>query len=181
MDPAVTLALRCSFALLLASAASHKLRDLARFRAILEAYEILPAAAVAAVAPLVAAVELALAALLASGLVAPFAAAATSALMLAYAAALQVNVQRGRSGLDCGCAGPASSVPVSPALVVRNLVLAAAALLIALPASGRPLAVLDFASAATAVLVLSACWLATGRMLALAPRVAELRRRRRPS
>lgn len=181
MDPAITLALRCSFALLLASAASHKLRDLARFRAILDAYEILPAATVAAVAPLVAVVEIALSGLLAGGLAAPFSAAATSALMLAYAAALQVNVQRGRTGLDCGCTGPASSVPVSSALVVRNLVLAAAALLIALPSSGRPLAAMDFASAAAAVLVLGTCWLATGRMLALAPRVAELRRRRRPS
>lgn len=181
MDPALLLALRSSFALLLASAASHKLRDLPRFRAVLAAYDLLPPSSVAVTAPALAGVELALALLLASGLLAPVAAFATAALMLAYAFALQVNVRRGRTGLDCGCAGPASPVPVGPGLVLRNLVLATAALVLALPSSGRALQLADFASVAAAVLVLSACWLATGRMLALAPRVAELRRRRRPS
>lgn len=181
MDPALLLALRSSFALLLGTAAWHKLSDTARYRAVVESYEVLPSAAVAVAAPLLAAAETSLALMLAAGIALPAAAASAAALMLVYAAALQVNVRRGRRGLDCGCAGPAAHVPVSGALVLRNLVLAAAALLGALPSSGRALSWVDFASAAAATAALSACWLASERMLALAPRVAELRSRRRPS
>lgn len=181
MDPAVTLALRSAFALLLASSAAHKLRDPARFRAVLAAYDLLPAAAVVAAAPGLALAEAALAALLASGIATAVAAMATAGLMLLYAAALHANVRRGRTDLDCGCTGPASSLPVSPVLVARNVVLAAAALPMAMPVSGRPLGWPDLAGAAAAVAAWSACWLAAGRLLALAPRAARLRSRRGPS
>jgi uncharacterized membrane protein YphA (DoxX/SURF4 family) len=181
MDPALLLVLRAAFALLLASAALHKLRDRARFRRVLLAYDIMPTNLVSTVAPAVTVVESALALLWAIGTALPAVAAATAALMLAYAAALHANVRRGRVGIDCGCTGPAASVPIGPPLVQRNLVLAAAALLATLPSTGRSLEAADLASATAATLALSACWLATGRLLALAPRAAALRQRRRPS
>jgi len=54
----------------------------------------------------------------------------SSALLLAlYGAVMAIQVKRGRDDLACGCAGPASMLTVSPALVVRNIVCAAVAVL----------------------------------------------------
>jgi uncharacterized membrane protein YphA (DoxX/SURF4 family) len=178
MDPAIQLALRLAFALLLGAAASHKLRDLARFREVLRAYELLPDAAVSAAAVAVAGAELLLSSALLLGSNA--AGGAVVVLMLAYAGAIQSNVMRGRTDIDCGCMGPAARVPLGTGLVLRNVLLAAAASLLLVPASPREMGVADVASAVAATAVLSACWLATERMLALAPRAAKLRAQRRP-
>jgi uncharacterized membrane protein YphA (DoxX/SURF4 family) len=181
IPPALLLTLRFSFALLLAAAAMHKLRDIARFRATLVEYDVLPAGVARAAAPGIALAEASLAAMLTAGLALEAAAASVSILMLAYAAAIYTNVARGRTGIDCGCMGPAARVPVSSALVLRNLLLAAAAsmMLVLPPAAARHW--MDAVSAVAATLALSACWLASERMLALAPRAAELRSRgRRP-
>lgn len=177
MDPALQLALRAALALLLATAASHKLRDLARFRATLAEYEILPRAIVTAVAPAVAVAEAVLAVMLLSGSAVALAAVAVSSLLLAYAAAISVNVRRGRLDIDCGCMGPASRVPLGHGLVLRNLLLASAAALLVVPAAPRVLEWLDVAGALAATVALSACWLAVERMLVLAPRVAALKRK----
>lgn len=177
MDPALQLALRAALALLMATAAFHKLRDLARFRATLAAYEIVPVAAVSSVAPAVAALEATLAVALLTGFATGLAGAATSLLMLVYAAAISVNVRRGRMDIDCGCMGPASRVALSPALVTRNLLLASAAMLPVAPVAPRALGWLDVVGVVAAVATLVACWLAGERMLALSPRVAALRRR----
>ncbi len=173
--PPLLLMLRFSFALLLGAAASHKLRDLARFRAVLVDYDVLPAAVARAAAPALAIFEAAIAVLLATGVAMHVAAASASALMLVYAAAIHTNVTRGRTDLDCGCMGPAARVPVSSALVVRNLALAAAAAAMLAPASARATHWVDVASAFAATLALSAAWMASERMLALAPRAARLR------
>jgi hypothetical protein len=175
MDPAIEYTLRFSFALLLGAAAAHKLRDLARFRATLVEYDILPAATARGAAIALATLESALAAMLASGVAVAAAAACVCALMLAYAAAISANVARGRTDLDCGCMGPAARVPVSPALVIRNLLLAAAAAVLLVPGSTRAAHWIDAASALVATLALAASWLATEKMLVLAPRAAKLR------
>lgn len=179
MDPAVSLALRAAFAVLLATAALHKLRDSARFRAVLVAYDVLPGRSVAAVAAAVAPVE----ALLATGVAFGSAAAALAAavLMLVYAAAIETNVRRGRRDIDCGCTGAAARVPLSRALVARNLGLAASLLLLVLPVTPRALSWIDGASVLAATAALAACWMASERLLAVAPRAAALRARRRPS
>lgn len=183
MDPAIEYTLRFSFALLLAAAATHKLRDLSHFRATLVEYDILPPAVTAGTAVAIATLEAALAAMLAAGVAVPATAACVCALMLAYAGAISANVARGRTDLDCGCMGPAARVPVSPALAIRNLVLAAAAVLLLVPGSARAAHWIDVASALVATLALAASWLATEKMLALAPRAARLRAssRRRPA
>lgn len=61
------------------------------------------------------------------------AAIAAAALLAAYALMMAWQLVLGRRDLRCGCAGPASEVLVSPALVVRNLLIAGLALLLALP------------------------------------------------
>src|SRR5262249_14927936 len=58
-----------------------------------------------------------------------------AALLGLYAAAIAVNLARGRRHLDCGCTGPALRRPISGWLVLRNLVLVAIA-----PADLAPLA-----------------------------------------
>ena len=176
MDPALQLALRAAFALLLATAASHKLRDLAGFCELLAGYEIMPRAIVGAVARAVTLAEAILAAMLLFGVGVPLAGALVSTLLLAYGAAIHVNVRRGRTDIDCGCMGPASRVPLGHALVVRNLLLAFAAALLLVPEAPRELALLDGVSVVATSAALSACWLASERLLALAPRVVALRR-----
>jgi uncharacterized membrane protein YphA (DoxX/SURF4 family) len=178
IDPAVAIALRSALALLFLVAASHKLRDLPRFREAFSAYEVLPRAVLSAAAPMVPALEGALAVALGFGIATPVAAVAAAALMLAYASAIAANLARGRAGIDCGCMGPAARAPLSPWLVARNLVVAAAAVVVALPVAARGLSWLDIVAAAAATATLASCWAATGRMLALAPRVAAVRPRR---
>jgi uncharacterized membrane protein YphA (DoxX/SURF4 family) len=171
----LSLTLRFSFALLLGAAAIHKLRDLARFRATLAEYDVLPSGLVDGAAPILAILEATLAALLVAGVAVPAAASAVTALMLAYGAAIHTNVLRGRTDLDCGCMGPAARVPVSAALVLRNLALGAAAATLVVTASGRAASWPDVASALAATLALAASWQAGERLLALAPRAARLR------
>lgn len=175
MDPVFPLALRASLSLLLAGAASHKLGDLSRFRAVVAAYDLLPSSLVPAAAIGAALVEAALAASLAFGVGVAFAGAGASALMLVYAAAIFVNVRRGRIDIDCGCMGPASRVPLGPLLVARNLVIAGAASLLALPVSMRPLVWIDALSMLATTAAMAACWLAAERLLALAPRMDAVR------
>jgi hypothetical protein len=171
----ILLTLRFSFALLLGAAAAHKLRDLGRFRAVMLEYDVLPARFAGSAATAFAAFEALLAGMLAAGVALPAAAASVMALLLVYAAAIAANVARGRFDLDCGCAGPAARVPVSAVLVVRNLVLVVAAAALLAPAPSRALHAIDAASALAATLALAACWLASERMLALAPSAAKLR------
>ncbi|HEY7776176.1 MAG TPA: MauE/DoxX family redox-associated membrane protein [Kineobactrum sp.] len=62
--------------------------------------------------------------------------AAMAAVLLGFYACLMAwQLAQGHRDLRCGCAGPASEVMVSPALVVRNLVCVVAALAVLLPSA----------------------------------------------
>lgn len=177
IDPVVDLTLRGCLALLLASAAFHKLRDPAAFGLSLLRYDLLPAALVPAAATLLICVEVALAATLLFAGAAP---AGAAVLLAAYGAAMAVNLRRGRFDLDCGCAGPGASTPISAWLVARNAVLAATALMLTLPVADRPLVWIDAVTLVAATSALSACWLASERLLALVPRMSAVRAPLRP-
>ncbi len=171
MDPTLHLTLRIALALLLATAAVHKLRDRTAFQATLAAYRLVPAA----LAPVVIGVELGVAAALC---VPPFGAVgvlAAAVLLLVYATAIGVNLVRGRD-IDCGCAGPAARRPIGAGLVARNVLLAAAALAGMAPLHARPLVWMDGVTVVAAVLALSALYGAADHLLALAPTAARLRR-----
>ncbi len=88
-------------------------------------YRLLPAWAVAPAAALLPPLEMLLAILLLSAQLRPWPALAAIALLLLFAAAMAVNVRRGRTHIDCGCGQPYLSQALSGALVGRNLVLAA--------------------------------------------------------
>jgi hypothetical protein len=160
-DPALALVVRLGGALLLGSAAWHKLRDRAGFRAALADHRLLPGRAVPAAAALVVAAEVALA----LGLLAtPRAALGAAALLAGYAGAVGVNLLRGRRHIDCGCGG--TPQPLSAWLVGRNLVLAAAFAACAAPGDGRALGALDALSVAGSVAALALLWRAMDVALA---------------
>ena len=175
MDPAADLTLRTAFALLFAVAASHKVRDPARFRATLADYRLLPAPFVWPAAMLTIGAELAVAVVLfVSSWRAPGPLTA-AALLCVYAVAMAINLARGRRHLDCGCAGPAHRQPISGGLVVRNALLAATVLVAVVPVRPRPLLWVDALTVTAATATLAALYASLDRLLAQAPALARLR------
>jgi hypothetical protein len=165
MDPVVGLALRALVTLLLGGAALAKLRDLRAFAAAVAGYRLLPTALAAPAATAFVAAELALAAALWSPLRAA-AALGAAALLALYAAAIAVNLARGRRDIDCGCGGPLGRQTLSEGLVLRNLVWTGAALACALPEAPRALAWLDLVTLGAAVAAGAALHAAASALLA---------------
>jgi len=171
IDPAIGTLLAAAFALLFASAAFHKVRDLAVFAAVVRAYRILPAGLeLSWVLPVL---ELGVA----IGLLLPLgrnrAAPLGAVLLVVYALAMAVNLQRGRRELSCGCGAPQERRPIARWMVLRNLLFAAVLGSLALPWSPRPLQPVDFLTVGMGLAVATLLYMSTDRLLGrLAPRVA---------
>lgn len=144
MDPAVQLIVHGALALLFGWSAVHKLRDIEAFRVALEGYDLLPAPWAVPAGALLIATEVGVAAGLLLPRVAPLAAVAGAGLLVVYALAIAVNLRRGRRDIDCGCGGPAGRQTISAAMVVRNGLLALAALASAFRAHPRALTWVDW-------------------------------------
>lgn len=181
MDAVVDIVVRLGLALLLASAARHKLGDVGRFRATLAEHRVLPASAVDAVALVIPGIEAGLACVLLAAFVLPSLRVASllgSALLLAvYAGVIATNLLRGRRHVDCGCAGPAGRQPLSWWLVARNGVLVVAALVAALPLRERGLGVLDVGTALMATFAFAMLYVTAERLLAEGARLDVVRGR----
>lgn len=146
-------------------AAWHKWRDPAGFEAALRAYRVLPTRwlPLGRVLP---GLEALAGALLVGGWVvdglrAPGALIAASLLAL-YAAAMSINLVRGRV-LDCGCGG--APQPLSWGLVVRNGVLAAMAIAAGLPAASRAWQIGDLLMLVPAVLLFAVVFAAMNQVM----------------
>jgi Methylamine utilisation protein MauE len=152
MDPFLQWTLALSLAALFGAAAFGKLRALREWPGVVRNYRLLPerlAAAAAAVLPLA---EVFTAAALLWTPTRPAGAIAAAALLLLFAAAIGVNIRRGRTHIDCGCFGSALRQSLAPWMVWRNLILACAALTLLLPVAQRTLTWLDgLASAGCAI------------------------------
>lgn len=174
LDPVLVIASSTALATLLASAASHKLRDRRAFSAIVRAYQLLPAplAPVATASLALAELALALALLLPGGRAS--AALAVVLLMALYASAISINLWRGRRDIDCGCSGPGAAQPLRPVLLLRNLVIALLAGLAALPMAERALGALDIFVVIAASAVALLIHVAVDGLLANQPRLAKL-------
>jgi hypothetical protein len=161
--------LRLAFSLILASAAAHAARDLPGFAAIVANYRLAPLWASRAVAWALPPLQLLAAVLL---LVWPPAGCSLALALLAlFTAAIAINVARGRTAIECGCGGAAGQL-LSPALVLRNLVLV---LLLAVAAAAPPAAPHDAASLvgmAGAAGFLVVTYFAAGQMIANRDRLA---------
>jgi hypothetical protein len=139
--PHLTLAL--ALAALFAASAAHKLLAREQWPAIVRQYRLLPEVLATQAAVLLPLAET----LAATGLLWPRARAAgaitAATLLLVYAAALAINLGRGRTAIDCGCFGPQRRQGIAPWMVGRNLALAAMALALLLPTDGRALSALE--------------------------------------
>jgi len=110
--------------LVFVQAALAKLRHRDLFPGVLANYRLLPEALIAPTAALLPVAELVIGlALLAGGQ--RFAVLPAAGLLSAFAAAMAINIVRGRSQIDCGCGRSQLRQPLSWMLVARNLVLAA--------------------------------------------------------
>jgi hypothetical protein len=134
----------------LGRAVLHKLADFAEFRQNVIDYRLVPERLAGPVAVVLAGGEaLAVILLLVPGF--RTVGASVAALLLAsYAAAMAINLSRGRTSIDCGCGGPAQSI--SWALVGRNVLLAALAAPAAAPVLARSLTAFDIVLLPTLVL-----------------------------
>lgn len=184
MDPLWHETLALSLAVLFAAAGLEKLRAFGEWPQLLENYDLLPAGLARPVALALPLAELATAfglavgsadvlsaaaalgggalghgalggAAVAGAALETAAALAAAALLLVFALAIAVNVRRGRTSIDCGCLGGRLRQRLAPWMVGRNLVLAAAALLLLVPISARGLTAIDWVGAAGATLTLA--------------------------
>src|SRR5438309_1938327 len=105
IDPAIGALLAGAFALLFIGAALQKLRSPERFAELFRAYRVVPDG-VARLSWLVPVLELTTGAGLLAGGSRAGACAVGAALLLSYAAAMAINLQRGRRDLACGCGAP---------------------------------------------------------------------------
>jgi uncharacterized membrane protein YphA (DoxX/SURF4 family) len=169
IDPVIATIVRCALAWLFLAAAIHKLRDLGDFRSVLAAYRVMPEALVGAAAWLVAVFEIAIGVGALLRLPAAFVGAAV--VLTGYAAAIGVNLTRGRRFIDCGCGGAAQ--PLSAGLVVRNGVLASVALVGLVPVASRAVGWLDVFAMVAGVAVVGALYAAANQLLAARARLEE--------
>lgn len=157
--------------LLFARAALHKLWDFTAFTGYVADYRLVPERLAHTAAIVAVGVELAtIAALLVPGGQAVGASLAVT-LLLGYATAMGINLSRGRDRIECGCGGAVQ--PLSPALILRNLALAAvAALGFAAVPDG-----LGAAAALTAILAGGTLWIGYVLVDQILANAAYLRRR----
>jgi hypothetical protein len=175
VDPALAIASRLGLALLFGWAATHKLRDGARFRAALADYGLLPARWVHAGARTLTAGETCIAAALCVPALSRVAAGVAAIMLMVYAVAIAVNLLRGRRDIDCGC-GAGAAQPLRFALILRNAILATTAAAAALPATARPMSWIDGLTIGGGVAAAAALYAAVDALLANAPAVAALAR-----
>lgn len=176
VDPAVAVLSVACLALLFAAASLHKLRDLRAFAAIFAAYEVLPGIARLRLTTLVPVLEAAVAAGLLFEVTRGPACVAAMVLLLIYAAAIGINLLRGRRDLACGCGGPDERRPIAAWMIGRNVLLAALAGVILMPWSPRELELTDAATIGFGTLTCALVYLCLDRLLGRnGPRHADLR------
>ena len=174
LDPILTLTANYCVALLFLFACYGKVRSFGVFRATLSDYELVPGALVGLSAISIVVLELAIGfGALFRSFAAPVMAAA-AVLLLLYAAAIGVNLVRGRRDIDCGCTGPATQQLLSGWLILRNTGLAALAIVGAAPTTQRLLHSADFALVGMALLAAGALYAAINQLMANAPRLDAL-------
>lgn len=165
VDPVFGLLATAALALLLAAASVAKLRDLTRFRGVLEAYAVLPSALVPLLARLLPVLEITLA----IGLIWPVsrngAAWGAGGLLFIYGAGIALNLARGRRDLDCGCEGFGRRHPIAGWMLVRNASMIGLAVLAGAPATVRAIEPMDLLTIAGGLAALAFVYFAADELL----------------
>jgi hypothetical protein len=166
-------AVHVAMGLIFMSAGAKKLQHWREFRGVVAAYRLLPESGAVIVAAMMPPFELllGLASIFRWGM--PMTAFAVAALLAVFAAAMAINIRRGRTAIDCGCFQTALRQELEWRLVVRNvacalLVLGASALPVSLDATGAVLAFAAGGALFCLYLALNGVWaLDASRRLAL--------------
>ena len=176
IDPALGSLLIVGLALLFATAAFHKFRDLRRFTLVLTAYRVIPEGPARRLAWSIPCAELAVSLALAWPPARRWAALAAAGLLIVYAAGMSVNLARNRRDLDCGCAAAGQRRPIAAWMVRRNLIVALASMVAALPWVPRTLVGADFLTVAGGGVAVVALYAALDRLFGdVAPRATLLK------
>jgi hypothetical protein len=141
-------AARSGIGLMLAGAGIAKLSRRETFRDAVAAYRLLPLPLVEPAALALPVAEIAIGLGLIAGVWMAGTAVAGAALLLVFAAAIAINLLRGRTDVDCGCDPTATPKPIAWNMVWRNLGLVALLLACLAPAPALSLD-LSLAAAAT--------------------------------
>jgi len=173
-DPVTVGTLVGALALIMFAAAWHKFSEADEFAGALAAYRLLPQVAVAVAARALPVVEVAIGAGILIPATRSWALIALAALVTLYAFAIGINLVRGRHDIDCGCGG--ESHPLSWALVLRNLILAAAALIASQPTVVRSMDLVDAVTLLLGVLAFYAFYLMADELLRQAGKLSRLNR-----
>jgi len=173
-DPVIELSLCLALALLFSAAAWHKGSDRVRFDASLRAYQALPSSLVTPTTWLLPLAELTTAVALLFEPTRHGGALAAVCLLALYTAAISINLARGRRDIDCGCFASSARVPLSPWLVVRNVILIAAAGALLIPVRTRTLVWVDALTIVTAVVTVSLLWTTAQRLAQSGPMLRQL-------
>ncbi|MFN0317230.1 MAG: MauE/DoxX family redox-associated membrane protein [Burkholderiales bacterium] len=170
-DPAATGIVVGVLALILFGAAWHKFAEPNAFLSALAGYRLLPEVVLGPATRAVPAIET----VLGLGLLLPVtrgvALMGTAGLMLLYALSMAVNLMRGRDYIDCGCGGAAH--PLSWGLVMRNIILAGAAIAVSGPGTERNFDWTDAITLVFGVLAFYAAYLAADELMRQASRMAR--------
>ena len=171
VDPAIALTARLVLIGVFGFALFHKLRAPGAFVAALANYRLVPNALTSVAATIVITAELATVLALATGSL--IGVAAAEALLAIYAAAMAVNIARGRRDIDCGCSGPGLRQSLSGWLVVRNVAIIAVTLPAFAGVTRRTLGIIDGFSIAAALAAFSLLYLSGNQLAAVAQRYAR--------
>ena len=165
LDPALAILIACGGSVLFALAALHKLRDMRHFSAAFANYGVPPALLRLNPPWAIPALELGVAVgvWVPAGTVSAVLLAV--ALLLAYSAAIALNLRAGRAGIPCGCGGPDPEQPIAWWMVWRNLLLSSVLLAVLAPRSARPLELTDFATIGCGLASMTLLYAAAGRLL----------------
>lgn len=170
LEPVYSWILALGCALLLARAAAHKLEQRRELVAIVANYRIVPTGSAAIVAVVVVICEIAAALLLVYPATRSLGAIVAASLFMTYAAAIAINLKRGRTHIDCGCVGPSQRRAIGAWMVWRNGLLTIAAALSATPVAARTLATFDVLTICGGVAVLAFLYAAFDQLGAIVTR-----------
>ena len=174
VDPAIVLLARTSLSLLFGVAAAHKLLHPRELLAALDAYDLASRRFNTAIARLLPLLEFAVAI---GTWILPtrvYASLLAAALLTIYAAAIGINLARGRHDLDCGCTAFGRRSPIAGWMLARNAILTVLAVLAAAPVAPRTLTLTDALTVTGGLCVLTLIYLAVGGLLRTATSARRL-------
>jgi Methylamine utilisation protein MauE len=174
LDPVFGGLIAISFAVLFASAAAHKWRNLRSFEEAFAAYALLPQIPRRHLGWLVPLCETAVAAGLLAAATRSAAALTGALLLLVYAGAIALNLQRGRRDIACGCGGPDQRRAIAGWMAWRNLLLALLLGITIWPWSDRALNWMDASTVAFGLAAAIVVYLCIDRLGQVAARARAL-------